>query len=121
MREHQREAAGEDRQLAEGDVLGRSGEKTSAVIVHAAASTAALPIARRQKSAGPREGASTDSQLMERRLDSGATGTPTEACSRGSGRGHAASETVGDAGGPYVHVALRRMPAAGGLPIGGTP
>ena len=36
------------------------GENTSAVIVHAAASTAALPMASRQKSAGPREGASTD-------------------------------------------------------------
>ena len=36
------------------------GENTSAVIVQAAASTAALPMASRQKSAGPREGASTD-------------------------------------------------------------
>src|SRR4051794_14784119 len=93
------------------------GENTSAVIVHAAASTAALPMARRQKSAGPREGANTDFLL----LDSGATGTPAEACSRGSGREHAASETVGDAGGPYVHVALTSMAVASGAAHTGNP
>ena len=58
--EHQREAAGEDRQLAQRRRSTPRGEKTSAVIVHAAASTAALPMATRQKSAGPRERANTD-------------------------------------------------------------
>ena len=43
-----------------GDARDTAGEKTSAVIVQAAASTAALPMATRQNSAGPRERANTD-------------------------------------------------------------
>ena len=105
------------------------GANTNAVIVHAAASTAALPMASRQKSAGPRERANTDAVwrsalaacglIMLTAEDSGATDTPTEACSRGSGREHAASETVGNAGGPYVHVARRRIAAGGTRDHGG--
>ncbi len=105
-------------------------EKTSAVIVQAAARTAALPMATRQNSAGPRERGDTAPSLTATgETESGATGTLTEACSRGSGRGHAASETASDAGGPYVHVAGRILTPLshlchGGYPaddVGGTP
>ena len=116
--EHQHEAAGEDRQLADGDVLGLGREHE-----------------RRDRARGGEHGGIADREPPEERrtaggcehgpqcdgLDSGSTGTPTEACSRGSGREHAASETVGDAGGPYVHVARRSMPVAMGAAHRGNP
>ena len=128
-REHQHEAAAEDRQLAQRDVLDARGEHERRDRArrgeHGGIADGESPEERRTARASEHRRSLAVAQRVGsacRPLDSGATGTPTEACSRGSGREHAASETVGDAGGPYVHVARRRIAARRrAVTMGGTP